>query len=532
MNDVIGMIAEVTTPTEVEFVASRDHIPQVGDYVVLEFDGNRNVLGMITHVERGSMELSERSLRFAEEVEKIVRMIGGKPSNWARATVRLLGMVTDTENGIELMMPRSPPPTGGAVRRAPSDVLRRIFSDAGQVKLGHLLTREDVDVKIDINEVVSRHLAVLAVTGAGKSNSIAVIIKEVVERGGPVVLFDMHSEYAGIDLGNGCPVIELDPFLDVNKLSLKELAKLLGVSYEKAAKQYIYLRRAWKLIDQAYKKDKINELVREAGGSPGSSADFLECLELVVKRILDAAADNKKSVQLLENEIEVESKDKGSIYSLLARIGNLKETYGDIIKPNEGEIADRIRGGALVVVKLGSVDTDISDVIVGHALSTILTRAKKRVMHKMPHIPVLTVLEEAHILIPNDRNTYTREAASRIAREGRKFGVGLILVSQRPKKLDQDVLSQMVNKIILRIVEPEDQSYVIRATEFMSEEMLGYLPSLNVGEAILVGPMVKIPAMVKFDKFEGKRGGVSIRATDVWRRSSEEKEDPYWEMIR
>ncbi|RSN75953.1 MAG: ATPase [Thermoproteota archaeon] len=532
MNDVIGMIAEVTTPTEVEFVASRDHIPQVGDYVMLEFDGNRSILGMITHVERGSIELSDRSLRFAEEVEKIVRMIGGKPSNWARATVKLLGMVTNTENGVELMMPRSPPPTGGAVGRAPSDVLRRIFSDAGQVKLGHLLTREDVEVRIDINEVVSRHLAVLAVTGAGKSNSIAVIIKEVVERGGPVVLFDMHSEYAGIDLGNGCPVVEIDPFLDVNKLSLKELARLLGISYEKAAKQYIYLRRAWNLINQAYDRDRINELIKEAGGSPKGSADFLECLELVVKKMIEATKQDKPRVQLIDNDIEIEKKDRNSIYSLLARIENLKENYGNIIKPNEGEIADRIRGGTLVVVKLGSVDTDISDVIVGHALSTILSRAKRRIIHGKHHIPVLTVLEEAHILIPNDRTTYTREAASRIAREGRKFGVGLILVSQRPKKLDQDVLSQMVNKIILRIVEPEDQSYVVRATEFMSEEMLEYLPSLNVGEAILVGPMVKIPAIVKFDKFEGKRGGASIRATDVWKISSEDSENQYWEMIR
>jgi len=96
---------------------------------------------------------------------------------------------------------------------------------------------------------------------------------------------------------------------------------------------------------------------------------------------------------------------------------------------------------------------------------------------------------------------------NRIAKEGRKFGVGLGLVSQRPKELNPTVLSQMNTKIILRIVEPTDQKYILESSENVGEDLLQDLPQLSTGEAIVVGSSLPLPALVKIKKYDGVLGG-------------------------
>lgn len=113
----------------------------------------------------------------------------------------------------------------------------------------------------------------------------------------------------------------------------------------------------------------------------------------------------------------------------------------------------------------------------------------------------------------------------RIAREGRKFGLGLCVVTQRPKGLDKEILSQMNNMIILKLVEPEDQKHVQSASEALSSELMSYLPSLNPGEAIIIGNMTKLPLLVKIDKAKGKVQGNDIQVVDLWTTTEEKRSD-------
>ena len=145
--------------------------------------------------------------------------------------------------------------------------------------------------------------------------------------------------------------------------------------------------------------------------------------------------------------------------------------------------------------------------------------------------PVFVVLEEAHILAPKDRPTMSKLWIGRIAREGRKFGVGLCLVSQRPKGLDVDSLSQVNNMIILKLVEPSDQRHVQQASEQLSEDLLRQLPALNVGEAVIIGPMLPFPAMVKIDKFEGRLGGSDINVLEEWGATASDEATDYEDLI-
>ncbi|MEM3124587.1 MAG: ATP-binding protein, partial [Candidatus Nitrosocaldus sp.] len=133
--------------------------------------------------------------------------------------------------------------------------------------------------------------------------------------------------------------------------------------------------------------------------------------------------------------------------------------------------------------------------------------------------PVICAIEEAHVFLPNNKDTDAKYIASKIAREGRKFGVSLIIVSQRPRRLDQDVLSQMGSLAVLRLTNPDDQRYINEASEVLSKELLEYLPSLNVGEAILVGQWVNIPSIVKIEEVKEKRAGRDISAVEQWQSS-------------
>ena len=139
--------------------------------------------------------------------------------------------------------------------------------------------------------------------------------------------------------------------------------------------------------------------------------------------------------------------------------------------------------------------------------------------------PVFFIIEEAHILAPNKRDSQSKYWIQRVAREGRKFGLGLCLVSQSPKTVDHDALSQMNNMIILRLVEPEDQRHVQSASESLSKDLINQLPSLNVGEAIVLGLMSKVPTLVKIDEFMGRRTGGDLDIVGDLANYNQDQED-------
>jgi DNA helicase HerA-like ATPase len=101
--------------------------------------------------------------------------------------------------------------------------------------------------------------------------------------------------------------------------------------------------------------------------------------------------------------------------------------------------------------------------------------------------PVMIAIEEAHTFLPAESDTDTKMIASKIEGEWRKFGVSLIVVSQRPSRLYQDVLSQMGSLAIMRITQPKDQQSIIDSSELAGEKLIEYFPSLNIGEALLLG---------------------------------------------
>ncbi|AHC50579.1 HerA recombination helicase like protein [Sulfolobus acidocaldarius SUSAZ] len=462
---------------------------RAGYYVILEYDGEK-ILGLITNVYTGSPLLDD-NLNDVKFVQRIKQLEANKIPFFIKARIKLLCKLDG-----KFTQPDLPPVAGTPVRLASDEELSTVFS-AGDVRVGKLIG-SNVEVKIRLNPL-SRHLAILAATGSGKSNTVAILSQRLVEIGGSILIFDYHGEYYDSTLPN---LNIIEPKLNPLYLSVNEFATLLEIR-ENANIQYRIIRRTFNQL-----KEEINNEIKEGKTSLAElNSNFFERLKVKIE-------------EEGRNEKRKESKDE-----VLNKVEDFAERYSDIIDITFGDVINKIKLGKINVVNLSSLDEDAIDAIVAHYLRRILTSRKENKIKKDSGLrfPILTVVEEAHVLLSKDTNTLTKKWAGRIAREGRKFGVGLIIVSQRPKGLDENILSQMTNKIILKIVEPSDKKYVLETSDNLSEDLADGLSSLDTGEAIIIGNVVKLPTIIKIDKFEGKLSGSDPNLTEEWKRAKEEE---------
>ncbi|ABM81025.1 ATP-binding protein [Hyperthermus butylicus] len=473
--EVVGFTIDNATPSIVRFVSTNP--PPIGDYVVVE-SPEGYVLGLVERVGTKSMTLAFMSTAFDPRlIERLGDELRGDV--YFECIARLLGRLED------LKLPRLPPLPGARVYKAPRAVLEKVFGgkEPYYIRLGVLASRPDVQVNVNVNMLVTRHTAILAITGAGKSNTVAVIVDRLVRIGGTVVILDFHGEYLASNLGGGRVNI-IEPRLNPRHLSIAELMTLLGIEHRFYNQERV-LRKALRRLEQR---------------------------SVHTKGFLDELAEELEKLGTSRRE------EVTAINAVINKIESVKDRYSDILDDEAADIVARIRPGYANVVDLSRLDRDAIDVTASHLLRKVLWERKLHklgVKSRLPY-PILIVVEEAHILAPKDEDTLSKYWLARIAREGRKFGVGLMLVSQRPKTLDPDILSQANNLIVLRIVEPSDQRYIQAASESLTDDLVEQLPALNTGEAIVIGPLIRVPALVKIDKYPGPLGGSDIDVVAEW----------------
>ena len=465
---VVGICVGETNLNEVTFISNK--MPQVGQYVTIEYDGKK-VLGMVENLVRGNDALNVDINDF-KAIQKISKI--GVEDNYIRGKVKILGDVNDN-----LKLPRTPVLPGTEIQLADAKILKEIFKVTNPIKLGTIVNQSDVDVNVDANPILSRHLAILAMTGAGKSNTVSVLIDQLLSYNVPVFVFDMHGEYKGAEFPNG-DVNVIKPKINPKYMSFHEIKKLVNIPGN-AYLQERYFRKAFR---------KAKKLISD-GVSPENN--FLKLMHDI----------------LLEESFDEDSDKR--IVDVMNKIDDSMDKYSNLFDQYTGNILSSIKKAHVNVLDLSQVDESVASVLVSHILRNSLKRSKDAAhsgnKEELLDNSVFYILEEAHILAPNKRDSDSKHWIQRVAREGRKFGLGLCLVSQSPKTVDHDALSQMNNMIILRLVEPEDQRHVQSASESLSQDLVNQLPSLNVGEAIVLGLMSKVPTLVKIDKFKGRTHG-------------------------
>lgn len=157
-----------------------------------------------------------------------------------------------------------------------------------------------------------------------------------------------------------------------------------------------------------------------------------------------------------------------------------------------------------------------------YIVSKILTDVFNTVASGSFSYPVFIIIEEAHKFIPREGSTFSSSIVKKISAEGRKFGVFLILITQRPSKIHPDSLSQCNSQIVMKLTNPQDQRAVAESSERMSQDLLDDLPGLNPGEAIIVGDITKAPVMVKIRRRKTREGGADINVIEKLRQARQE----------
>ena len=203
-------------------------------------------------------------------------------------------------------------------------------------------------------------------------------------------------------------------------------------------------------------------------------------------------------------------------YNHLLRLRRCR-VFGGVTTSVKDEI---LKPGQVSVLDLSGLNDASQDYIVSWVLEEVF---QLRYAGEFPW-PVFVVIEEAHRFVPSksqERRTMSSTIVRTIASEGRKFGVFLIVVTQRPSRIDADVLSQCNSQVILRITNPHDQRAVAEASERLGGELMEDLPGLNVGEAIIIGELTRVPVIVKVRKRMTREGGADIDLVSELRRARE-----------
>jgi DNA helicase HerA-like ATPase len=487
MSDSLGILVGRARPDEVTFESKRS--VSIGEYVILEYGGG-GVLGLIERSSITSGALGDDIGNYEEAVESRRVAAENRRDKSYKGTVRILGYLESLKKG-RAMIPPIPPEPGTEVFEATTKDLVGIFSPTshGWIKAGTLLRNPEVEVGVNINKVVSRHLAILAMTGMGKSNLVSLLTKEISGINGTMVVFDYHEDYTYLDIPNSN---RMDARINPRFLTTEEFAEVIEIQ-KNASNQLHVLRVGFTDEVKKRKDDDFWNALIDAAIDAGKEKGYREASEKVVDKIQDA-----------------------------------KRRFSRILDAGLADPLALLKNGKINIINLVELTERQANIVVSYFLQELLEDRKKgrATGEKDPRFvaPVLAVIEEAHVFIPKGEDTETKYYASKVAREGRKFGLGLVIVSQRPRSLDANILSQMGSLAVMRMIQQDDQAQVASASEALSEDLIEQLTSLNSGEAIFAGQWVNLPAFVRIEEVKDRKTGVDLDAVEQWKRLAQTKE--------
>ena len=443
----------------------------------------------------------------------------------------------ESEGSGKLDSLRYPPKPATSAYRPDSRDLERVLvgdlekNQISAMDIATLSSRSNVDVKVDGHAIVTRHLAILAMTGAGKSWTARRIIEELADKNYPMIVFDPRGDYTGLadidSLRNRVNRYHATlPIFEQEADTVAHIVNNLGYPLSDAMiALFSDLFDAAKKFYDDEEDERINWLANRLNDNSILEYDIRPDLWLIaniadaaVQSLRDARNGNSADLQRLkqicwENLPEQGTHDRTleGIYkrtrraaSHLRRMEKVNQEIAGASRPIPKNREELVQYGKISVVSLagytGEFQATIYSIIAEELFEAKVTKKLKW--------PFLLLLEEAHNFVPG-RGTSSAEQQSiaitkQVAQEGRKFGIGLVVISQRPSRLDETTLSQCNSYIIMRMVNPADQTFVRRVIESLGEEEVRLLPDLDVGEALLSGQMVNFPVLVRMKPPESR----------------------------
>jgi len=509
----IGYIVGESSPQTFSFVTTPDLMPGRLEYLAIRavterIDGQIHeidVLAQVTALGVGSAILGS-DLTYEETVAILQGQYSDRPRVIGEA--RVIGYLKEDEGGHKsVRRPRFAAAPGHSVYIAGDTFLQEFFTTGIEhgIEVGHLINRSGVRVQLDPNGL-RRHLAIIAQTGAGKSYLAGKLLESLVELGATVLVLDPNSDYVQIR-----KVTEdaNTPYQSAHKTSFAgrvDLYRVPGVEHHRFSEELVGPSQPFTVRFADLTTDEIFDLA----GIRENFTRIREAVQQAVEALQDDSVDytpvelNQRLTEMTrseDNDRQTRDAARGASRYIepLSRYriwGEVDFNLNAMLQPRKVTVIDLAGGGQRVVAYVAD-----------KALREIWRRA---LAGQLEH-PVFVLLEEAHTLVPGGRST-TRASSiiNTIASEGRKFRVFLLLVTQRPSKINEEALSQCGSQIIMQVTNPRDQNSIENAAEALSKELMADLPGLNRGEAIVIGQLMRVPAMIAVSGRTSAEGGADI----------------------
>jgi hypothetical protein len=359
---------------------------------------------------------------------------------------------------------------GETVKIANKENLKKLFKfDNNGLKLGTLIGH-DLEVKLNLNKLFQKHLAILALSGAGKSFAACVLIEELLKRREEdgkvgILVIDPHGEYKSF-------AYDEKFYQNVNLIKGKDIR--IGVTNLSSHYYKLFLPN----LSFAQERD-LNKIIEE------------------LKREEDVFSI-KEIIKKIENSENIKQATKDVLLSNLYSLDSTR-LFGYYDSPNLNNL---ISPGKLSILDISEITSRKGkQMIVSYFLRELF---QKRVKRKIT--PFIAFIEEAHNFAPekSSKENFSKGIIEKIAREGRKFNALLCLISQRPVHLSTTSLSQCNTHMYLRITNPYDLDHIGRSCEGFTRDLQRALTTLDVGEAVIVGEASPFPLFVKIRKKDVK----------------------------
>lgn len=434
-----------------------------------------------------------------------------------------------------------------SVKPATIEEISKIFEESMEAKdkfeFASLASNDGIKVPVNGNKFFNKHIAIIGSTGSGKSHTVAKIIQSAINgktgefaglNNSHVVIFDIHSEYhAAFPHANYISIDNLIlPYWLLNSEELQEL--FIETEANDHNQRSLFKDAVVESKKNHYEGDKI---IKER--IHFDSPYFFDIDEVLTKaknentRMISNGTDakgNPKSKQgplhgqltNFINRMEVKLHDKRLEFLLgdKAKAISFQDTLKQFLGYGDSK-------SNVTIIDLSGIPFEVLSISVS-LISRILFEYGyyyKKVLESKEaqynnDIPLLLVYEEAHKYVPNsDMVKYraSRDSIERIAKEGRKYGVSLLLASQRPSEISDTIFAQCSNYVAMRLTNPNDQVCVKKLLPDTLGDLINKLPSLKAGEGLLIGDAVVLPSVVKIERCEPVPSSNDIPYWDLWK---------------
>jgi len=412
------------------------------------------------------------------EIEKI--------NNLTHASCAIIGH--RTERGF-LRQPRTPYAPGTEVSIADDNLIKNILDlRMNGIYVGKLQGK-NIKAYLDPKKLITKHLAVLAKSGAGKSYAVGVILEELLDLGVPVVIIDPHGEYSSIK----------KPNTNKKETDYFEHYGITAKSYGEKLMEFA--------INTSINID-AHQIRLKIPNNPFSLTETLPFKATDAQRgllytVVNDLVERKGRFEFDELIRELEISESTAKWRLIGGIQQLEQS--GLFSHNPTPITEIVKPGQLTIINFRGASQELQEIV---ARSLLTDMFESRKAEQIP--PAFLIIDEAHNYCPERGfgEAKSSKIIRSIAAEGRKFGLGLCIISQRPARVDKSVLSQCGSQIALQVTNPSDLSAISRSFEGITSETENEIRNLPIGKAIVIGA-TDFPIFVDIRVRKSHHGGVA-----------------------